>query len=109
MRRDPVEIAGRLPLCAVVVRPLIFTVRRLDQTPHGLTVKCRYLFMTAPKNTRRDAYLERARRAWEALTPAEAVALRRRFGLDRPHALIEDEALRKLARQLSAVKKRSRR
>ena len=71
--------------------------------------KCRYRVMNAPKDKRRGVSLEYARRALESLTPAEARALRRRFGLDRPSTSEDDEAVRSLARALSAKKKWSKR
>jgi hypothetical protein len=71
---------------------------------------CKYHIMNSPKNRRHGLPLKGARRVLESLTPAEAMALRRRFGLDMPPNSVEDdETLRSLARQLATLKKRNRR
>lgn len=66
--------------------------------------------MSVPKNRRRDVSLENARRVLESLTPADAMALRRRSGLGGPpDSMDDDETLRGLARLLPILKKRRKR
>jgi len=62
--------------------------------------------MSASKKSREKTPVASARSALRSLTPAEAQALRVRFGLDQPEEGSEDEYLRELAKELSARKRR---